>query len=288
MMDFNEYINNLNELDRQETKGKIENIYILNKTTLMFFEDVHKTMLNILNQSIIDPSLIKELETNIPLLISLKKEINALDTNIASNTNIAQAIYYIKNEMSIPEIKDVSKSFFELKEKIILEEEQQKKRAQAKAAEEERKRRELEEQQKKIAQAKAEEEERKRRELEDAEKRKQFQILFEYKCSLAASPKPAEIFIDDVRVATIQHNQFNRTFSHKAIRGSHRITVTYEKIPLFWQIFGVILFPLFILLHNAITKKLSIQFDINLNKNTKVVLNRESSGSGDIIKYSVN
>ena len=284
-MDFNEYINNLNELDRQETKGKIESIYILNKTTLMFFEDVHKTMLNILNQSIIDPSLIKELETNIPLLISLKKEINALDTNIASNTNIAQAIYYIKNEMSIPEIKDVSKSFFELKEKIILEEEQQKKRAQAKAAEEERKRRELEEQQKKIAQAKAEEEERKRRELEDAEKRKQFQILFEYKCSWAASRLPAEIFIDDVRVATIQHN---RTFSHTAIRGSHRITVKYEKIPLFWQILGIILLPLYILLVNAVIKKLSIQFDINLNKNTKVVLNRKGSGSGDIIKYSVN
>lgn len=288
MMDFNEYINNLNELDRQEIKGKIESIYILNKTTLMFFEDVHKTMLNILNQSIIDPSLIKELETNIPLLISLKKEINALDTNIASNTNIAQAIYYIKNEMSIPEIKDVSKSFFELKEKIILEEEQQKKSAQTKAAEEERKRRELEEQQKKIAQAKAEEEERKRRELEDAEKRKQFQILFEYKCSFGASQLPAEIFIDDVRVATIQPNQHNKTFSHTAIRGSHRITVKYEKIPLFWQIFGLVLFPLFILLFNAITKKLSIQFDINLNKNTKVVLNRKNSGSGDIIKYSVN
>ena len=285
MMDFNEYINNLNELDRQETKGKIESIYILNKTTLMFFEDVHKTMLNILNQSIIDPSLIKELETNIPLLISLKKEINALDTNIASNTNIAQAIYYIKNEMSIPEIKDVSKSFFELKEKIILEEEQQKKRAQAKAAEEERKRRELEEQQKKIAQAKAEEEERKRRELEDAEKRKQFQILFEYKCSFGASRLPAEIFIDDVRVPTIRHNQ---TFSRTAIRGSHRITVKYEKIPLFWQILGIILLPLYILLVNAVIKKLSIQFDINLNKNTKVVLNRKSSFSGDIIKYSVN
>ena len=262
-MDFNEYINNLNELDRQEIKGKIESIYILNKTTLMFFEDVHKTMLNILNQSIVDPSLIKELETNIPLLISLKKEINALDTNIASNTNIAQAIYYIKNEMSIPEIKDVSKSFFELKEKIILEEEQQKKRAQAKAAEEERK----------------------RRELEDAEKRKQFQILFEYKCSFGASRLPAEIFIDDVRVPTIQHNQ---TISRTAIRGNHRITVTYEKIPLFWQLFGLVLFPLFILLHNVITKKLSVQFDINLNKNTKVVLNRKSSGSGDIIKYSVN
>ena len=61
-MDFNDYINNLNDLDNQENRTELKTFYTLNSTTIKFFKTIDKAILDLLACPNISSVAVKQLE----------------------------------------------------------------------------------------------------------------------------------------------------------------------------------------------------------------------------------
>ena len=108
--DFDKYLDALNEITDQENRAELEEFYMLHSETIHFFKTVGKSVQDILSTTV-DDIILKQLETALPILTKLKKEITNLDSNNLSalyKNEIAQIIDYIKNKMSISEFNDDS------------------------------------------------------------------------------------------------------------------------------------------------------------------------------------
>jgi len=199
-MDFNDYVNQLNNLDKQETKSELENFYFFNSGVLQFFKGIDSQVQAVLNASVINPKSVEliqtQLNTVLPMLNQLKFKISMFDTNSLSEAHkdkINQLIAYIKSTMSIGEVDIISNQLADLlkqnetafaqekeqrakdeAERIAKAEREKKEREEAqRKAKEEHERREREEKER-IAKAEAErkaKEERERKEREEAERR---------------------------------------------------------------------------------------------------------------------
>lgn len=185
-MDFKDYIDELNDLDKKEAKTKLGTFYTLNSATFKFFKAIDLTIQELLNQPNVDTSAKKQLEDILPLLVGLRPVILNLDSITYATgykKKIEKTVSYIKTQMSVNEVSSNAQNFFSLLEsnKDALKAE--------KANEQDRNARE---------QATIAEETRKRREREAAENRKQFQISFEYNKSAMAVGGPIQMFLDDV------------------------------------------------------------------------------------------
>lgn len=156
-MDFKDYINELRDLDNQETRAELDNIYILNSSTFKFFKFLDKTVLDLLSQPEISKSVVKEIKRILTQLNELKRNINSLDTNLLFDNKIKTKIDYIKNQMSLSEVEDVSQDFSKLcneRKNLLIKHESERKRKEQERLnkkkfelqERERKKKELEEQ----------------------------------------------------------------------------------------------------------------------------------------------
>jgi uncharacterized small protein (DUF1192 family) len=116
-MDFDKYINSLNEITNQENKAELENFYTLHSSLLQFFKAIDKSIQEVLSKSAISLLVVTELKEVLSILTKLKAEINKLKTDVLSiscETGINESVAYIKNEMTISEINEVSQHFFDL------------------------------------------------------------------------------------------------------------------------------------------------------------------------------
>ena len=148
-MDFDKYVNSLNELDNQENRAELEGFYTLHSSVFQFFKAIDKTIHEVLKKTNVSETIVKQLENVLPALTKLRREINKLDAETFAygyKTKINQAVAHIKNEMTIGEVNDVAQDFFDLlKENKKALDREQKTKAE-KQAEAERKAREEKEQ----------------------------------------------------------------------------------------------------------------------------------------------
>ena len=132
-MDFNDYINNLNDLDNQENRTELKTFYTLNSTTIKFFKTIDKAILDLLACPNISSVAVKQLEGVLPVLTKLKRELTILDKDILSDGEINSLVDYIKNSMPVNEVEIVFQEFHDLykkKEDLITRENERKRREQ--------------------------------------------------------------------------------------------------------------------------------------------------------------
>jgi ribosomal protein L7/L12 len=133
-MDFDKYVNSLNELDNQENKTELESFYTLHSAVLQFFKAIEKTLQDLMTRSSVSPIVVKQLETVMPTLTKLKREITMLDINtfhISYKSKANKMIDYIKNDMTISEVDDIFNDFWALlkeNENAFVVEQEEKKR----------------------------------------------------------------------------------------------------------------------------------------------------------------
>lgn len=113
--DFKKYIGGLSEIAKRE---KLEEFYATHFETIQFFKAIDKYVQDILGKPVVG-DVLKQLETTLPRLVELKKEITFLDPklSVAYKSEIVQVIGYIDNEMSISEVNDTHKQFVDLLKK---------------------------------------------------------------------------------------------------------------------------------------------------------------------------
>jgi hypothetical protein len=166
MDDFNAYVKEISELDKQEAKTELENYHFLNLGLLQFFKAIDNQMQVILNSSTINPKSVEliqnQVNSDLPVLKKLKYEINMLDTNslsMAHKDKINKTIDYIKDIMVIGEVDTTSNQFFALLKEnetaIALEKEQKEREEAERKAKAERERKEREEAERKTQEEKA-------------------------------------------------------------------------------------------------------------------------------------
>jgi tetratricopeptide (TPR) repeat protein len=126
--DFDKYVNSLNEITNQENRAELESFYTLHSAVLQFFKAIDKVVQDALNKANVGTIVLKQLETVLPILTKLKKEIAALDTEEIANgykTKINQSITFIKNKMTLSEVNDTARQCFDLlkenKDTILVE-----------------------------------------------------------------------------------------------------------------------------------------------------------------------
>ena len=144
-MDFREYLNDLNNLDNQELRVKIETIYTLNSSIFEFFGAINDAVHRLLKQPTIDESAIKQLEDILPTLIKLRKTIFGLDHEEFANgyrNRIYRYADYIRKTMALNEaegaVQELGKLLDENKKALI--DEKREKHADAKKTEKDKKR----------------------------------------------------------------------------------------------------------------------------------------------------
>lgn len=264
-MDFKDYINELRDLDNQEARTELDNIYILNSSTIKFFKFVDKTLQNLLSQSEISISVVKEIKLILTQLNELKRDINSLDAKLLSDNKIKQNIDYIKNQMSLSEVEDVSQDFSKLcneRKNLLIKHES------------ERKRKEQERFNKKKFEL--QERERKKKELEAAEQQRQEQInwrlVFEHTKSdpiFGASVGAIAIFVDGNHFVNIEQGQAHQGYF---LKGAHRIKFSYTVNRGF-------------LLFESYSDRI-IEFDISLQGNMRIYLRAKGGWSENKLEYN--
>ena len=139
--DFNKYLDALNEITNRE---KLERFYTTHSATIQFFRAIDKSVQEALCKPTVDVVFLKQLETALPILINLEKEITFLDPKLSMSykNKIEQAIDYIASEMSISEVNDTYKQLLDLLSKnkqafIDEEKEEQRKRKEQEILEQE-------------------------------------------------------------------------------------------------------------------------------------------------------
>jgi len=183
-MDFNDYVNQLNQLDSQETRAELENYYAFNSGLMSFFTAIDNQVKAVMNSAAINPKSVALIKSQVdavkPLLNKLKFEISMLDAaklSVAHKGAINKTIDYIKGFMEIGEVDITANQFFALlqenKTAYANEQAQRAKEEAERKAKEERERKEREEKER-IAREEAERkarEERERKEREEAERK---------------------------------------------------------------------------------------------------------------------
>ena len=198
-MDFNDYIQNLNDLDNQEVRAELETFYTLNSTIFRFFRLIDKTIIDLLKQPNISSSALNELKSILPQLSKLKKEISSLEPNILSDNKIEQAINYIKNEMLLSEVTESYQDFRKRCEdrRIILA---QQKEETAIALE------------------------RNKKVRKERNSRKKHLIVFKYEPTFWVDVEHVNIFINDSLYSKIEQNQILERYLYE---GNYKIKIEY-------------------------------------------------------------
>jgi antitoxin component YwqK of YwqJK toxin-antitoxin module len=163
-METKNYINQLNELNKQEAEVELNNFYTFNSGLLQFFKAIDDQFISLLQSPNLNSNsvgtILNEVNKIIPDLNNLKFEISMFDEIMLSNTyrnDVLKTIKYIKDMMVISEVEFINQKF----NKILKDNE-------AKFREEQEK------QQKEIEEQKKEEKERIESERQEKER-----ILFE-------------------------------------------------------------------------------------------------------------
>jgi hypothetical protein len=141
-MDFDSYVDKLNNLDQQEAKSVLEEFYFFNSGLLQFFKAIDNQVQVILTGSTVNPQSVELIQNQVnavlPTLNKLKFEISMFDANTLSEAykkKISINIEYIKNFMLVGEVNFISEQLFGLLEKnetAIALKKEQKKRIEAK------------------------------------------------------------------------------------------------------------------------------------------------------------
>ena len=209
---------------------------------------------------------LKKQETQMNLQLNeLKRDINSLDAKLLSDNKIKQNIDYIKNQMSLSEVRDISQNFSNLcneRKTVLIEQEY------------ERKRKEQERLNKK--KNKLQERECKKRELEAAEKQRQEQIkwrlVFENAKTdpiFGASVGTIAIFVDGNHFVNIEQGQ---AYQGYFLNGTHRIKLSYT------------INKSFLLFESYADRK--IEFDISLQGNMRIFLRAKGGWSENKLEYN--
>lgn len=207
-MDFKDYINGLNDLDNQEARTELKNIYILNSSAFNHFKSIDRTIQELLKQPCISPIVINQLKETIPALLRLKEiitELDSVDFAKGYKTKIYKLVDYINNSMIVDEVNNIEKKL----QKLLYDNTN----------------RYNEELIERSNQEKNEQEKKKR------ENNREFQMLFEYNDIKKTRNIPLKIFIDDLYVATITPEQ---TFTKTVRRGMHRVKINYYSHKMSW------------------------------------------------------
>ena len=189
--DFDKYVNSLNEITNQENKAELESFYMLHSAVLQFFKAIDKAIQDLLKKSNVGEKVVKQLESVLPTLTKLKREITMLDTNTlcaSYKSKVNRTIDYVKKDMIVSEVNDTARELFDLlkenknafsieqkekeqKEQARKEREAEQKRKEEKRIAEQKRRIEYEQQeQERREQEQKERQERIRRQEEDARK----------------------------------------------------------------------------------------------------------------------
>jgi len=111
---FEKYLGYLNEIVNRE---KMERFYNLRLPTFQFFKAINKYGQEVLSKSVVDVVGLEKLENALPVLTELKNEISELKSSNLSvlyKSTINQITDYIIYEMSISEVDDMYRQFFDL------------------------------------------------------------------------------------------------------------------------------------------------------------------------------
>ena len=264
-MDFKDYINELRDLDNQEARTELNNIYILNSSTFKFFKFIDTTVQDLLSQSEISISVVQEIKLILNQLNELKRNINSLDSKLLSDNIIKQKIDFIKNQMSISEVRGAFHDFSNLcNERMNVRIKQESERT--------RKEQERLNQEKFELQERA----RKKRELEATEKQRREQInwrlVFEHTKSVpvfGASVGTVAIFVDGNHFVNIEQGQ---AYQGYFIKGSHRIKLCYTANTSTF-------------LSESYSDRI-IEFDISLHCNMRIYLRAKGGWSENKLEYN--
>lgn len=118
--DFDKYAASLNEIINPEIRAELEEIYKDNSATFQFFKEVDKSVQDVLRDSTGGAIALQQIKTVLPILKSLENNITIFASKKRSKTldkEIIQLISDIKNEMSIGEVEEKNRQFFDLLEK---------------------------------------------------------------------------------------------------------------------------------------------------------------------------
>lgn len=175
-MDFDKYVDCLTQIDNEENRAELETLYALNSAVLKFFPGIDNSICEVLKGTNVSSAAIKSLEKALPSLSKLKKELSRVRKEQNSLTakykaNILNLMDDIQSTMTLSEVPEFEKEFFELlqaniNEQARLQAEEEKRRQQEEEEEKERCRREAWER------FQREEEERLRREEEELRKQR--------------------------------------------------------------------------------------------------------------------
>jgi hypothetical protein len=72
-MDFNEYVNQLNNLDKQDAKSELENFYFFNSGVLQFFKGIDSQVQAILNAPAINPKGVEQVIDILQIMKFIRK-----------------------------------------------------------------------------------------------------------------------------------------------------------------------------------------------------------------------
>ncbi len=198
-MDFNDYVSQLGQLDKQEIEVELNNFYTFNSGLLQFFKAIDNQFQLLLNSNNLNAKTVEAILTQTNQVLSelnnLKFEVSMFETEKLSDcykNDITKTIRYIKEVMVISEVEIIKQRFFKLvAENEIKYKEEQIQKEQERKAELERKKqleRQKQEQLKREAERKEqerlerlqkekEEKERQRKELEERKERERLEKI---------------------------------------------------------------------------------------------------------------
>jgi hypothetical protein len=140
-MDFNDYVNQLSNLDNQEIRAELENFYFFNSGLLQFFKAIDNQVKMILNSPNLNSKSVELIQSQVndilPILNKLKFEISMFDPEKLSEEykeTINKTITYAKDFMVTGEVQVISNQLFDLLRKnelaFLQEQEECKRREQ--------------------------------------------------------------------------------------------------------------------------------------------------------------
>lgn len=115
--ELNKYINELQNFDSDEMKGKVATFYTFHKNTLSYYNGIDVQFKDLLNASIVNLEIGNDIliraKNNLDYLVRAKREIELFDINSANKElkeKISNGITYVRNTMSLSETQEVLSS----------------------------------------------------------------------------------------------------------------------------------------------------------------------------------
>ena len=234
-MDFDKYVNSLKDIDSQENKAELESFYTLYAATFQFFKAIDKAIQDVLKKSNVGGTVIKQLESILPTLTKLKKEISKLDSEtfaVGYKTKISQSVTNIKNGMTLSEVNDTAQDFFDLlkeNKQAIIADEQEKKRKEKEATERKANEEKIRKQREEAERRTREEREREAIRLQQLKHRVLFNHLNGTGNIINSSTMETkiEIYIDNLFFAKLSKGQYIETYLQ---HGQHNIKLQTPRV----------------------------------------------------------